>query len=359
VGSAHVLVRVRGADGRWRAPTDGVRGGERRYLVRWRFAGRDSRLRHGGSFRTRREAELRRRYLLDEIAAGRIPDVNPGLAVERTPTVAEVIRDYIDAKVDIEERSRGNLRCDRNRLPADILAMRVGEVTRPTLQRWVVDQVEEGRGANAISRTVTLIRVAIQAAGVEPNPADGVIVPTYRAPEVNPPSIHELRRLLEVVRRDLHPLICFIEGSGLRVGELAKLLQRDVDRRGGQLRVGRPRTKGRSAGERWIPLRPATIDLIPPPRTSGSEERAFRFSVEGLQEAMHDGCLAAGLRPITPHMLRHRYASRLIAQGKPVTVVRDRLGHTLKSMTLDVYSHVLLTDDVDPVFDLAELVDLN
>lgn len=357
MGSAHVLVRVRGDDGRWRAPREGERGGERRYLVRWRFAGRDSRLRHGGSFRTRREAELRRRYLLEEIAAGRIPDVNPGLVVERSPTVGEVLRDYIAARVDVGEGARRNLRSDRNRLPADLLALRVGEVSRAVLQRWVGAQVDEGRfGPNAIERSVTLLRMAVASAGVEPNPADGVIVPTYERPEVHPPSVDELRRLVATIRPHWHPLIYFLEGSGLRVGELAKVLQRDIDRAGGRLRIAKPRTKGRTAGERWVPVRPAVLAIAPEPRTTGSEERAFRFGINRLQDAMRQACTDAGLRRITPHMLRHRYASRLVAQGLPVTVVADRLGHAKTSMTLDVYSHVLLHDDADPLFDLVELL---
>ena len=36
----------------------------------------------------------------------------------------------------------------------------------------------------------------------------------------------------------------------------------------------------------------------------------------------------------------------MIAQGVPVTTVAAQLGHSRKSMTLDVYSHVLV--DIDP-----------
>jgi integrase/recombinase XerD len=46
----------------------------------------------------------------------------------------------------------------------------------------------------------------------------------------------------------------------------------------------------------------------------------------------------------TPHDFRHRYASLKIAEGVPVTTLAAQLGHSKKSLTLDVYSHVLLAE---------------
>jgi site-specific recombinase XerD len=45
-----------------------------------------------------------------------------------------------------------------------------------------------------------------------------------------------------------------------------------------------------------------------------------------------------------PHDLRHRYASVKIAEGVPVTAVAAQLGYSKKSLTLDVYSHVLVNE---------------
>ncbi len=60
---------------------------------------------------------------------------------------------------------------------------------------------------------------------------------------------------------------------------------------------------------------------------------------------MRRACQSAGLALYSPHDLRHRYASVQIARGVPVTNLAAQLGHTRKSFTLDVYSHVLLDDD--------------
>jgi integrase/recombinase XerD len=59
---------------------------------------------------------------------------------------------------------------------------------------------------------------------------------------------------------------------------------------------------------------------------------------------MRRACKAAGIAFYSPHDLRHRYASVKIAEGVPVTDLAAQLGHSRKSLTLDVYSHVLIDE---------------
>ena len=62
------------------------------------------------------------------------------------------------------------------------------------------------------------------------------------------------------------------------------------------------------------------------------------------KNVMLRACKAAGIAHYHPHDLRHRYASVKVAEGVPVTTLAAQLGHSKKSLTLDVYSHVLLSD---------------
>lgn len=50
---------------------------------------------------------------------------------------------------------------------------------------------------------------------------------------------------------------------------------------------------------------------------------------------------AAGLPRITFHGLRHTHATILLANGVPVKVVSERLGHATVQITLDTYGHVI------------------
>jgi len=65
--SVFIVVRRRLDDGSW-VSSKAARGGEVRYVVRYRLGGR-------GSFRTRREAEERARHISGEFAARRVPNL--------------------------------------------------------------------------------------------------------------------------------------------------------------------------------------------------------------------------------------------------------------------------------------------
>ena len=51
--------------------------------------------------------------------------------------------------------------------------------------------------------------------------------------------------------------------------------------------------------------------------------------------------MAAGVKPITLHGLRHTCATLLIAARVPVNLVSKRLGHAKTSITSDIYAHAL------------------
>jgi integrase len=54
-------------------------------------------------------------------------------------------------------------------------------------------------------------------------------------------------------------------------------------------------------------------------------------------------CKAANVKRLTVHGLRHTSATLLLADGEPVHIVSERLGHADVSITLNVYAHVLKT----------------
>lgn len=67
--------------------------------------------------------------------------------------------------------------------------------------------------------------------------------------------------------------------------------------------------------------------------------------------------VAAGVRRIRFHDLRHTCASLLLAQGVPPRVVMEVLGHSQLAITMDLYSHVMPTalreaaDAIDRAFE--------
>lgn len=66
----------------WISPRNTRVDGQVRYYVRFRTGGRESKQRHGGAFATRKEAEIRKRWIQKELAEMRDPDIR---AISRKP----------------------------------------------------------------------------------------------------------------------------------------------------------------------------------------------------------------------------------------------------------------------------------
>jgi integrase len=82
-----------------------------------------------------------------------------------------------------------------------------------------------------------------------------------------------------------------------------------------------------------------------PPDDRAPERRVFPGQTPAaLGNLMRRACVAAGIPLYSPHDLRHRYSSVKMREGVPVTETSAQLGHSRTSMTLDVYSHVLVDE---------------
>ena len=120
--------------------------------------------------------------------------------------------------------------------------------------------------------------------------------------------------------------------------------------------LARGRTKGRTAGRRFVPLTAEILNLLealvaPEDRGQGGLVLpAFREST--FFQALGRACRDAGVMAVSPHDLRHRFISLLVLAGVPMPLVREIAGHGKQSVTHDVYSHVLLDE---PTWRLEEL----
>ena len=165
----------------------------------------------------------------------------------------------------------------------------------------------------------------------------------------------------------LHALVEVLYATGLRVSELVGLpvtvaLRDDrffmVRGKGGKERVVPLSTKARTAMRAWLAARaerPAFAEssfLFPAASDSGHLSRqVFARDLKGL--AARSGIAAA---KISPHVLRHAFASHLLQNGADLRAVQQLLGHADISTT-QIYTHVLeerlvrLVNDHHPLAD--------
>ena len=151
-----------------------------------------------------------------------------------------------------------------------------------------------------------------------------------------------------------------IYSCGLRISELCGLRVEDIDR---QQQLVRVRGKGRK--ERQVPIGEPALRAIenywarrsrrpaqdePVFCRSGNDPRAM--SPRTLQARLKQYLTVAGLDPsITPHKLRHSYATHMLDAGADLRSVQELLGHA-HLVTTQVYTHVT-TERLKKAYDQA------
>ncbi|MFG1221598.1 site-specific tyrosine recombinase XerD [Xanthobacter wiegelii] len=151
-------------------------------------------------------------------------------------------------------------------------------------------------------------------------------------------------------RRRTAAMVELLYASGLRISELVSLPAAAARAKGDAILV-----TGKGRKERLVPLsdpaRAAMAAYLDARKAAGLEASRWLFPSSGesgyvtRQQAARDLkelALAAGLDPakLSPHVLRHAFASHLLAHGADLRVVQTLLGHADVSTT-QIYTHVL------------------
>jgi site-specific recombinase XerD len=138
-------------------------------------------------------------------------------------------------------------------------------------------------------------------------------------------------------------------GGGLRVSELTGLRPGDLDLERGLVRV-----EGKGGRQRIVPMGRLAADAARRYLARGrpflgkqQEAAAFllnargrRISRQGVFGIVRGHAAAAGIeQPVTPHVLRHSFATHLLERGADLRVVQELLGHASEATT-EIYTHL-------------------
>lgn len=165
----------------------------------------------------------------------------------------------------------------------------------------------------------------------------------------------------------LNALLEILYATGLRVSELVGLrtssLSRDgrlvtVRGKGGKERLVPLGESARRAVSDWLPFRDSMLGkkINAVPWLFPSRAAAGHITRDGFAKQLREIALSAGLDParVSPHVLRHAFATHLLANGADLRSVQQMLGHSDISTT-QIYTHVLdrrlksLVQDVHPL----------
>jgi integrase len=290
-------------------------------------------------------------------------------------TVSEVDR-YRQAKVaearkETEARAKGKIRrepyVDKN-----------GHERRRAVRPLSVTSINK-----TITRLGQILEVAVEYGLIASNPAKGR---RRRLKPAKPAAVwldraEHIEALLDAAReldrhalahggQDQHggasyrrALLATLMFAGLRLGELTTLRWRDVDLAGKRITIRASKT---DAGVRQVDLLPALHDELTTHKANASAAAPDDFvfasdagtelaqnnirvrTLERAVELANERLIAAGDVPLpeglTPHKLRHSFASLLVAIGTDPGAVMDQLGHADAGFTLRVYRHGMRRD---------------
>jgi integrase len=249
----------------------------------------------------------------------------------------------------------------RLRVLPEFGSVRLSDLDRIDLQRFVYKLLEDGLAPSTIDVTLLPVRAiyrhALERGEVVANPCDKLSMPRSdrRRDRIADPM--EGANLITAVPLEDRPLWAAAMYAGLRRGELQALRARDVDVAGGVIHVergwdykeGAIELKS-NAGRRRVPIAAILRDHLLEHRLREDRDgddlifgRSVRdpFSPDQVQRRADKVWKKAGLERITPHECRHTYASLMIAAGVNAKALSTYMGHANISITLDRYGHLM------------------
>lgn len=152
----------------------------------------------------------------------------------------------------------------------------------------------------------------------------------------------QVKRMIKIADNKKHKLaIMLLYSAGLRVSELVKLKKQDFDFENNLIRIRQ--SKGKK--DRVTILSEKTTKPLLEHFWNLEGEHVFpgknkHYSTKTIQEIVAKAGKKARVgKKVTPHMLRHSFATHLLEEGTSIRIIQKLLGHT-RLETTQVYTHI-------------------
>jgi len=291
---------------------------------------------------------------------------------KKIPTFSEVAKGWLEHKkpnvrITTWEMYSGHLKHHFN----DLDRIRIDMISTTTVEKWIAKRQTDGMCIGMLRKIIVtfnqIMAYAVRHKMIDSNPVRDAERPRRKMDDVVKGNIavlapEQIRALLEATPNQKHRTL-FLTAimTGARLGEILGLRWSDVDFEKKQIHIRRtfnherfftPKTKG---SIRSIDLAPMMVlELRKWKLVSGGNNDKLVFPSEvgspiGPQNLTRryfkPALKVAGLPEIRFHDLRHTYASLLIEQGENIKYISSQLGHASTTITLDVYSHLMKSEN--------------
>jgi len=264
---------------------------------------------------------------------------------------------YLQVEKGLARLSLESYRRDLDRLQAwaNKNGKHISELTRPDLRKWIASLSREGLAPTSIARAVSATRgffkFLMLDGHIKTHPAEDLDTPqrfSYLPRFLTEDEINSLLAAPDVSTeegiRD-RAVLEIMYASGLRVSELVVLKQADID-----LLAGLVVCHGKGNKERRVPLGKSAIHWLQQYAAVkagyGKQSSPYVFLHRGRQftrqlawSMIKHHAEKAGIKNVSPHTLRHSFATHLLQHGADSRSVQALLGHSDISTT-QIYTHI-------------------
>lgn len=224
-----------------------------------------------------------------------------------------------------------------------------GPLEADTMRAYLLGFVERGASVAYHGQLRAVLRFFATHVLRDPSLADGLPSPRRERSMPTVLAVSEVKRLFGALANPKHRLMAFLlYSSGIRVGELVRLRVADLDSERHLVHVRR----GKGGKDRYTLYSDAAVQAVeryvafaqPDDWLFAGARGGRPISARSVQKVIAAAGRRAGIRRrVTPHTLRHSFATHLLEQGVDVRYIQELLGHASPTTT-QIYTHVTRRD---------------
>jgi integrase/recombinase XerC len=242
---------------------------------------------------------------------------------------------------------------------------RTSEVDKPVIKRYLAIQVRTGKQKKTLSRRLSALKAffefLVRDGQIPANPADGIPFPKLGKSIPRVLTVDDVFMLLDSIKTDTwlekrnHAMFETFYSTGMRISEIHGLDMGHIDFHGQVIRVS-----GKGGKQRIVPVGGRALAAMKKYRDTVSKDLVpvfvnkdlGRLSTRSIRRILDKIVNLCGLHvPVSPHVLRHCFATHMLDSGADLRGIQEILGHASLSTT-QVYTHVSM-DHLMQVYDKA------
>ena len=264
---------------------------------------------------------------------------------------------YLEVEKDVSTHTIKNYSIDLKGFSGFIEDKPIDKITHLTLRTWLAYLKKKGYSRSTIARKLATLRsffrFSVREGYLDSNPAVSLLTPKQEKKLPLFLTVNEIIKLLEAPSVSTEDglrdgaILETLYSTGIRVGELVGLNLESVDFIGGVIKV-----QGKGKKERIVPIGDKALKRIrdyldkkkdifkESSRVLFLNKRKKRLNTRSVRRIVDKYVKITSLkRGISPHTLRHSFATHLLDRGADLRSVQELLGHANLSTT-QIYTHV-------------------